>query len=99
MQAPVQRIEGSLSFITQFGQPADTVVSPDHFLWSVLPIGRKMTWPISLSITDKNGEPHECVAEAFDTTYNILVLLYTEKALNAKTIILPPVSELAEISK
>ena len=99
MQAPVRRIEASLPFITQFGQPADTIVSPDHFLWSVLPIGRKMTKPVSLSITDKNGERHECVAEAFDTTYNILVLLYTEKALNAKTIILPPVSELAETSK
>ena len=42
---------------------------------------------MSLSIPDKNGEAHECVAEAFDTTYNVLILLYPEKALTAKTII------------
>ena len=99
MQAAVRRIEASSTFITQFGQPSDTTITPDHFLWPVLPIGSKMIRPVSLSITDKNGEPHECVAEAFDTTYNILVLLYTEKALTAKTIILPPVSNLAKISR
>ena len=99
MQAAIRRIEASSTFITQFGQPSDTTITPDHFLWPVLPIGSKMTRPVSLSITDKNGEPHECVAEAFDTTYNILILLYTEKALTAKTIILPPVSNLAKKSR
>ena len=94
MKAAIRRIEASSAFIAQFGQPTDTTVKTDHFLWPVLPIGRKMTRPVSLAITDKNGKPHECVAEAFDTTYNILVLLYTEKALNAKTIILSPGSNL-----
>ena len=98
MQAPVRRIEASSAFITQFGQPTDTAVTPDHSLWPVLPTGdNKMTWPVSLSITDKNDVPHECVAEAFDTTYNILVLLYPEKALNAKTVVLRPGSNLASI--
>src|SRR2546428_13182937 len=72
----------------QFGYPTDTVITPDHFLGPVLPIGRKMTLPTSLSILDKNGTRHECVAEAFDTTYNILILLYPVRALSAKTIIM-----------
>ena len=88
--AEIRRVEASEAFIIQFGQPADTVLTPDHFLWPVLPINRRMTKPVSLSITDMNGEMHECVAEAFDTTYNILILLYPEKALTATTVILSP---------
>ena len=94
MQAPVRRIEASFAFTTQFGQPTDTAVTPDHSLWPVLPIGRKMTWPVSLSITDTNGTPHECVAEAFDTTHNILVLLYPKKTLTTTTVILQPSARL-----
>ena len=48
-----------------------------------------MTRPTTLSITDRNGVPHECVAEAFDTTHNGIILLYPTKALGNPTIILP----------
>jgi hypothetical protein len=34
-----------------------------------------MTRPVSLSMPDKNGIHHECVAATFDTAYNVLVLL------------------------
>lgn len=50
---------------------------------------RRMTWPTSLSLSDRNGTRRECVAEAFNTTYNILVLLYPKAALTKTTIILP----------
>ena len=89
-QAAVRRIEPSPSFITQFGKPTDTVITPDHSLGRILPIGRKMTRPTTLSLTDRNGTPHECVAEAFDTTHNVIILLYPIKALGKPTIILPP---------
>ena len=69
-QAAVRRIEPSPLFITQFGRPAETVITLDHALGSVLPIGRKMTKPRSMSLVDRNGTKHECVAEAFDTTWN-----------------------------
>jgi hypothetical protein len=49
-----------------------------------------MTRPVSLSIVDLNGTEHECLAEAFDTTWNVLVLLYPVRALTASTVILPP---------
>jgi hypothetical protein len=88
-RAAVRRIESSVPFTTQFGKPADTVITPDHHLGRILPIGRKMTRPTTLSIMDRNGVPHECVAEAFDTTYNVIILLYPVKALGKATIILP----------
>jgi hypothetical protein len=89
-RAAVRRIEPSPSFILQFGKPTDTVITPDHCLGRILPIGRKMTRPTTLSLRDRNGIPHECVAEAFDTTHNVIILLYPVKALGRPTIILPP---------
>ena len=88
MQVPVRRIVPSSSFVAQFGHPTDTFITPNHVLWPVLLIGRRIKGPVSIMIRDKNGEPHECVAEAIDTTYNILVLIFTKKSLSTKTIIL-----------
>ncbi|HST51082.1 MAG TPA: ImmA/IrrE family metallo-endopeptidase [Pyrinomonadaceae bacterium] len=89
-KAEVRRIEASPSFIEQFGRPVDTVITLDHWLGKVLPVGRKMTGPRTLSIADRNGTKHECVAEAFDTSWNVLILMYPVRALTASTIILPP---------
>ena len=80
-RAEVRRIEVSPSYQRQFGYPTDQSIGLDHPLGRVLPIGRKMTRPESFSITDRNGQAHECVAEAFDTTFNVLILLYPIKPL------------------
>ena len=48
-----------------------------------------MTRPRSLPIIDLNGAEHECLAEAFATPYNVLVLMYPIRALTTTTIILP----------
>ncbi|MAH69617.1 MAG: hypothetical protein CL533_10305 [Afipia sp.] len=80
-QADVRRIEVSPSFALHFGQPTETVITRNHSLGRVLPIGRKMTKATSISITDRNGQAHECLAEAFDTTFNVLLLVYPVKAL------------------
>ncbi|MFT3938233.1 ImmA/IrrE family metallo-endopeptidase [Rhodopseudomonas sp.] len=88
-QAAVRRIEPSPLFLAQFGKMNDKMVTPDHFLGRVVPIGRRMSRPTAISLTDRNGVRHECVAEAFDTTHNILILLYPVAALTKTTIILP----------
>ena len=88
-RAPVRRIEASPSFIAQFGRLAVDMIAPNHPLWPALPIGRRMTRPVLVRIADVNGIHHECMAEALDTTYNVLVLLYPKKALTAKTVIVP----------
>ena len=88
-QAVVRRIEPSPAFIRQFGRPDDTVITLDHPLGPVLPIGRKMTRPMSLSMTDLNYNQYEYVAEAFDTTWNVLILLYPVRVLTSTAILLP----------
>ncbi len=89
-RAAVRRIEPSPTYVSQFGRPTDLCITPDHILGQILPFGRKMTRPTNLSIPDLNGLEHECIAEAFDTTHNVLVLLYPLRALTSTTIILPP---------
>jgi hypothetical protein len=89
-RANIRRIEASLKFRSEFGVPGDLVITPDHYLGPIVPIGRKMTRPTTISVFDLNGTAHECVAEAFDTTFNVLILLYPVKALTATTLILSP---------
>jgi hypothetical protein len=86
VHAEVRRIEASPSFLEQFGRPSEQVITLDHSLGRVLPIGRKMTRPTTVSITDRNGQAHECVAEAFDTTYNILILVFPTKTLTRSVV-------------
>ena len=86
-KADVRRIEASPSFKRQFGMPGDTVISLDHPIGSVLPVGRRMSRPMSIRIKDRNGDMHECVMEAFDTTFNVVILLYPIKSLTATTLI------------
>lgn len=88
-RAPVRRIQPSPAFLARFGHPAVKAITPDHLLWPVIPIRRRMTRPVSLTITDLNGQQHECLAEAFDTTYNILILLYPVTALTTTTVLMP----------
>jgi hypothetical protein len=88
-RALVRRIEASPAFVTQFGRPTDTCIGIDHVLGPLLPIGRKMTKPRSVPVTDRNGTMHDCVAEAFDSTHNVLILLYPVRALTTSTIVMP----------
>ena len=82
-RADVRRIEASLSFELQFGRPTEQVITLNHSIGRVLPVGRRMTRSTTISITDRNGQAHECIAEAFDTTFNVLILVYPIKALSA----------------
>jgi Zn-dependent peptidase ImmA (M78 family) len=88
-RAQVRRIEPSPSFAAQFGRPQDLVITVDHPLGRLLPIGRRMTRPTTLSMTDRNGTAHECVAEAFDTTHNVIILLFPVRSLTKTMIVVP----------
>lgn len=89
-RALVRRIEPSAKFREQFGCPVDTEITLDHALGAVLPIGRKMTSARTVLMQDKNRTCHECLAEAFDTKHNVLILLYPVKDLSQSTIFLFP---------
>jgi len=88
-RAQVRRIEPSPSFRSQFGKPTCTTITPGHFLGKIIPIGRRMSRPTTVALTDLNGQRHEAIAEAFDTKRNILILLYPKAALSKINIILP----------
>ncbi|MDE2105180.1 MAG: ImmA/IrrE family metallo-endopeptidase [Patescibacteria group bacterium] len=85
VRANVRRIEPSPTFRKQFGCPSDLVINLESPLGGLLPVGRKMTRPSPLLYKDRNGTIHECLGEAFDTTFNILLLIYPVKALTAKS--------------
>lgn len=87
--ANVRRIEASPSFALQFGIPAAERIDVSHALGDLLPIGRKMTRPTQLVYNDHNGDTHECLGEAFDTTHNVLLLIYPTKALTGPIIAVP----------
>ena len=89
LRVPVTRIEPSPAFLAQFGCPIVDVLTPGHQLWPVVPIHRKMTQPLPVAIKDLNGQRHDCLAEAFNTTYNILILLYPTTALTTTTVLMP----------
>ena len=88
-KAAVRRIETSPSFEIKFGKPDDLVIDRDHSLAPLLPIGRKMTKPTWLLCLDKNGLQQECLGEAFDTTHNVLLLIYPTQALLRTSIWIP----------
>ena len=89
LRAPVRRIEVSPDFMTKFGMPRDEIITPGNFLWPVIPKHRRMTAPLPLVLRDRNGRRHHSFAEAFDTTYNVLILLYPAQALTAAKVAVP----------
>lgn len=92
VSASVRRIVGSPSFQQKFAMPDDEIITPDHALGPLLPVGkRRMAPAIELAMEDRNGDRHECLAESFYTGHNVLILLYTKRSLAMKTtIIMPP---------
>lgn len=87
--AAVRRIEASPSFSQQFGIPTSDRIDVSHPLGDLLPIGRRMTKPTQLLYSDRNGDIHECLGEAFDTKHNVLLLIYPTTALTGPIIALP----------
>ena len=87
--ADVRRIEASPSFAQQFGIPTAQRIDVSHALGDLLPIGRKMTKPTPLVYNDRNGDSHDCLGEAFDTTHNVLLLIYPTKALAGPVVFVP----------
>lgn len=79
--AQVRRIEPSPSFARKFGFPSDLAIDQNHALASLIPIGRRMTAPRDFVFADLNGQKHSCIGEAFDTRYNIILLIYPQAEL------------------
>lgn len=87
-KAELRRVVSSPSFEKKFGQlelPAE--FTPDDKIGVMIPVGsRKMTGPRELELTDRNGDRHECLAEAFKHPYNVFILICVKTALTRTTI-------------
>lgn len=80
LRRPIQSSE----FTKIFGAYAwkDTY-TPDDVLGSLVPIGkRKSSGKRSISLRDKNGDLHECIAESFSSGHQIFILIHAVKTLN-----------------
>jgi len=69
----VRRVEVSPSFEVRFELPVSNRISGKQALAPLVPFGRKATRPTEISLRDKNGEVHQFIGEALDTTFNILI--------------------------
>ena len=70
--AEIRRVETSLAYEHRFGRPQSMVIAKTNPFWHLLPYG-KATRPTTFQLTDLNGEKHEFIGEALDTTFNILI--------------------------
>lgn len=73
----LRRVVASESFLESMGViPWPDVITPSDPLGALVPVGgRRMSRPRSIRILDQNGDPHDCVAEAFTQGYQVFVLL------------------------
>ena len=92
-RATLRRVVPSPAFVQMVGDPVwPAVFTPDDELGDVVPLGkRRMSRPRTLSLSDRNGDDHECLAEAFATPYQVFILIHLTKALTKTTVILPSV--------
>lgn len=88
-RASVRRVECSAEFTRQFGTPRIQEIRADGPLGRLLPIMQKFAGPAQLRLADRNGDIHECVGEAFNTTHNVILLIYTLQALQGPVIAVP----------
>jgi hypothetical protein len=89
--ATSRRVEASAEFRKMFGNLnwADQY-TPQDSIGALVPLGkRKSSGKRSLSLTDSNNQIHECIAESFSATHQILILIRAVKTLTSVTVILP----------
>jgi len=75
-RAQLRRVEVSPAFTALFGE----VCWPDHFtpaddVGALIPLVRKFSASRTCSFVDANGDEHICLAEAFNSTHQVFVLL------------------------
>lgn len=63
------------------------VYTPDDPVGAVIPVGgRRMTSPRRIEIVDANGEVRDCLAEAFNSTYQVFILLHASETLRSTVV-------------
>ncbi|MGJ8619760.1 MAG: hypothetical protein ACSHWN_05460 [Methylophilaceae bacterium] len=89
-KAELRRVVSSQSFMETFGNlDLPEHFTPDDSIGAMIPIGkRRSSNKKEITLVDRNGDAHECIAEAFTQTYQVFILILPVKTL-IKKIILP----------
>lgn len=90
-RATLRRAVQSPTFTERFGRYswADSY-TPDDEIGAMIPVGPRRSSGIrEIILIDRNGDPHECVAEAFTQTYQVFILIHVVKSLTTPSIVVP----------
>jgi hypothetical protein len=95
--AEVRRIVATQSFNVMYNSVAlFQSITNAHAIAPAIPIGRRrMTRPTEIVLRDRNKEQRVCVAEAFDTTHQIMVLVRDVGPVKRSTLVVPGSREFA----
>ena len=98
--AEVRRIVVSRTFHAIYdARRIGPVIDSTHPLAWAVPVGKRMVYPRDVSLTDRNGDQRECIAEAFNTMHHILLLILDKKPFVRKSIILPSITDIIAVFK
>jgi hypothetical protein len=89
--AEVRRVVASRSFQTIYDPNIlCATVNDSHPLGSVVPLnGKRMSFDREIALLDRNSDPRICIAEAFNTMHQILILLRDVGRRTRTGIVLP----------
>jgi hypothetical protein len=90
-RSSLRRVVASPLFLETVGDLEwPNLFRPDDEIGTLIPLGgRKMSSPREIALRDRNGQLHECIAEAFTQRHQIFILIHAVRTLTKKTIILP----------
>lgn len=90
-RASLRRPIASTKFLEIFGNVEwPSYFTPDDMIGKMVPInGSKMSGKQEIFLQDRNGDHHECVAEAFTQTFQVFILIHAVRTLTASSVIIP----------
>lgn len=90
-KASIRRFVPSPKFRVLFGDlDWPDHVTPDDQFGKMVPMPpRRMSGKREISIRDRNGTVNVCIAEAFNSTYQIFILIHAARTLTATSVIVP----------
>jgi len=85
----LRRVVVSPTFIEIFGNFAwKNCYTPDDEIGAIIPIGKSRSSGKSyLTLQDRNGYRHECIAEVFTNTYQVFVLIHSVRTLTSLNVV------------
>lgn len=89
--AKIRRDISSPEFLQSVGQlqwPDE--FTPDDEIGAMVPIGgRKMSRPREITLLDRNGRRHSCLAEAFTQSHQVFILIHSVRTLTRRQLVVP----------